>query len=76
MSHAAENAGTRPALFGVRVIELSQFNAGASCAEYLAWLGADVVKIESPAGASGRYAKTEKPGVDSHEFILLNATNG
>ncbi len=73
MSHSTENAGTSPALSGVRVVDLSQFNAGTSCAEFLAWFGADVVKIESPAGASGRYVDSENPGVDSFEFILLNA---
>ena len=61
------------ALSGVRVVDLSQYDAGASCAEMLAWFGADVVKVEPAEGASGRYAATEKPGVDSCEFMLLNA---
>ena len=62
------------ALFGVRVIDLSESDAGASCAEALAWLGADVIKIEDTRrGNSIRQAATEKPGVDSYAFILLNA---
>src|SRR5580693_7217019 len=74
MEHAPQNPGMNPALSGVRVLDLSRFDAGASCAEILAWFGADVVKIEEPTLAGGgRYATTEKPGVDSYDFILLNA---
>jgi len=72
--HSSQGADLNAALSGVRVVELAQSGAGASCAEYLAWLGADVVKIEEPArGDTSRYATTEKPGVDSHYFILHNA---
>jgi formyl-CoA transferase len=64
----------RPALAGVRVVDLTQFEAGTSCTETLAWLGADVVKIEEPTqGDQGRRASTDTPGIDSYYFMLLNA---
>jgi crotonobetainyl-CoA:carnitine CoA-transferase CaiB-like acyl-CoA transferase len=45
----AEAGAGRP-LEGMRVLDFAQLLPGPACAERLAWLGADVVKVEPPAG--------------------------
>jgi formyl-CoA transferase len=63
-----------PALDHVRILDLTHFEAGPSCTELLAFLGADVVKVEPPGtGESGRAIFADKPGLDSYFFVLLNA---
>ena len=61
------------ALEGIKIIDLTQFEAGTSCTEALAFLGADVIKVEEPKqGDPGRRSRTDVPGFDSYYFIVLN----
>ena len=61
-------------LQGVKVIDFTQFEAGPSCTEALAWLGAEVVKIENPnRGDPGRRLQPNQPDTDPYYFHMFNA---
>ena len=61
-----------PALDGMRVLDMTQYEAGTSCTQLLAWLGADVIKIEPPGrGDPGRGVAGE--GTVSQYFLNYNS---
>ena len=63
-----------PALDGLRILDLTQYEAGTSCTQALAWLGADVVKVERPGtGDPGRGLAGGRPTDDSEYFINWNS---
>jgi crotonobetainyl-CoA:carnitine CoA-transferase CaiB-like acyl-CoA transferase len=61
-------------LKGVRVVDFTQFEAGPSCTEVLAWLGAEVVKIETlRTGDPGRRLQPGRAQDDPWYFHQFNA---
>jgi formyl-CoA transferase len=61
-------------LSGIKVVDFTQFEAGTSCTEVLAWFGAEVVKIENPGrGDPGRRLRPGKPDDDPWYFHMFNA---
>ena len=62
------------ALAGIRVVDLTNNQAGPSCGQILAWLGADVVKVEEPGkGDVARYSQKDRPDADALFFLAFNA---
>ncbi len=55
-------------LKGIRVVEMSHMIMGPSCGMFLAFLGAEVIKIEPPQGDKTRYLS----GMGSPFFPLFN----
>lgn len=57
---------TNPLLEGVRVLDLTRLLPGPFCTQYMAQLGAEVIKIEDPDG--GDYTRRQMPEL----FALIN----
>jgi formyl-CoA transferase len=62
------------ALDGIRVIDMTHNQAGPACTQMLAWLGAEVIKLEEPGkGDVARTNMKDKDDSDSLFFLILNA---
>ena len=62
------------ALAGIRVIDMTHNQAGPACTQMLAFLGAEVIKLEEPKGGDvARTNMADRPDSDSLFFLLLNA---
>ena len=72
-SNGAETSGAETCLAGVKVLDLTQFEAGPSCTEALAWMGAEVVKVENPKSGDPGRSINPPPGQDAHYFLQYNA---
>src|SRR5450755_3847849 len=61
------------ALDGVKILDFTHVQSGPTCTQLLAWLGADVVKVERAGeGDITRGQLRDIPDVDSLYFTMLN----
>ena len=61
------------ALSGVRIIDMTHNQAGPACTQILAFLGADVIKLEDPKGGDIARRNMRDQEGDSLFFLVFNA---
>ncbi|HJU17610.1 MAG TPA: formyl-CoA transferase [Stellaceae bacterium] len=62
------------ALTGIRVVDMTHNQAGPACTQILAFLGAEVIKLEEPTGGDiARRNMRDRPDSDSLFFLSFNA---
>jgi crotonobetainyl-CoA:carnitine CoA-transferase CaiB-like acyl-CoA transferase len=69
---AEEHAAARPALHGLRVLEMGNYTTAPLAARQLGALGADVVKLEPPSGELSRASPPHRDG-QSYFCTLSNS---
>ena len=61
-------------LQGIKVVDFTEVQSGPSCTQMLAWLGAEVIKIERPGlGDATRKELQFDPDCPSYYFLQLNS---
>ena len=60
------------ALSSIRILDMTHVQAGPTCSQLMGFLGADVIKVESPWGDATRKQLQDIPGADSLYFTMLN----
>ena len=61
------------ALDGMKVLDLTQYEAGTSCTQYLAWFGATVYKVEMPGRGDPGRRSSASDARDGLYFLSFNA---
>ena len=67
-----ENSMEQGALKGIRVLDFSRYIAGPYCASLLAYLGADVIRVEKPSGGEDRFVAPISDGSSPLLFMTGN----